>query len=153
MRCAISREKLQDWFDQPGTPGLPPDLASHVRECTDCRGYVKRWNAIELGLQSMRLDSSQPSVDIAAAVRARIQSPMQRSERWLTFPARRLALVGATAAAAMAAVALALWGARLFAPASHTTASTLAIMRPAAPAHTPGPAPGLPSDLPLAETR
>jgi predicted anti-sigma-YlaC factor YlaD len=116
MHCRKTRKRLQEWFDQPVAP-LPSDVAAHVKECTDCRALVTRWNAIELQIQAMKSEEISPSADIAASVRKRLREPDIRAPWRVPVMAWRLAGAGAAAMVAAAALFYVLGGMRILTPA------------------------------------
>ena len=115
MRCSKTRKRLQEWFDKPVSP-LPPDVAEHVRNCTDCRSLVTRWNAIELELQAMKGEGPILPADFAASVRKRLRQPDVRAPWRMPAYAWRFATAGAAVLVAAAALLYVLGGMRILFP-------------------------------------
>jgi predicted anti-sigma-YlaC factor YlaD len=135
MACAKGNKIIHDWLDQPHSGSAPEEVAAHLRECSECRTFVQRWNAIELGIQAARRNVPPLTHDLNRAVWTRIRMGRRR----VTLAAfRRRALVAvAMGAAVIAAIALALMSLHLADSASHPASSALAVMRSAPAPHTP----------------
>ena len=103
MSCESIRESLHDWFDQPGSPSLPPEVAEHVKECPDCRSFATKWNRIEHQLIAMREEGPDLSPDFAESLQARLKEKRRR----ITFriPAHSLRFATMSAAAVVVLVA------------------------------------------------
>ena len=129
---------------------MPPDAAVHIRQCVACRDFVRQWDQIELGLQTLRDSLPSPSPDFrisleanpARVKRARLRRTPSAYARW----------AAATVTAIVAAIGLgyALTGRG---PVPPENTGSLAIVRPT-PNHgyLPHP-PSLNGNLPLARTR
>jgi hypothetical protein len=99
MQCNVIRERIQEWFDVPSA-AMPADVRVHVKECADCRDFIKRWNAIEVGLVSIRDGSSQTpelSAAFASSLQSRLNDPRPRFRLQFSLPplAWRMTVVGA----------------------------------------------------------
>lgn len=116
MSCENFRESLQDWFDQPGSPSLNPEVAEHVKECADCRAFATRWNRIELQIQQMREEGPELSPDFADRLREKLaqRRPIfawpQLGYGW------RMAGAGATAVVVVVAALYVLSGLHIISP-------------------------------------
>ena len=84
MRCTTCRDQLHNWFDTQGSAAMPVEVSEHVRDCSDCRSFIKSWNSVELGLQSVREHGPTPSADFAVALQARLSR--EKSRRWIRIP-------------------------------------------------------------------
>jgi predicted anti-sigma-YlaC factor YlaD len=136
MRCENSRARIQEWLDTPGATAMSPEIGEHIRECTECRGFIKKWNSIELGLQSMREQAPQLSSDFSFSVQSRIQAEQAASRSPWSFRPWHFALVGASAAALFIAMFFHFsGGVRTNRGNVHNPASSLAAAREAAPNH------------------
>lgn len=83
MHCTTCRTQIHDWFDTQGASAMPPDVSEHVRDCSDCRSFIKNWNSVELGLQSVRDQSVTLSADFSTSLRARLAR--EEGRRWARF--------------------------------------------------------------------
>ncbi len=117
MSCEIARERLQDWFDRPGSPSLSPDVGEHVKDCADCRTFATRWNRIELQLQAMKEDGPTLSPNFALGLRGRMARPKPRFYLQLPIYTFRLATAGAAAVLALIAVVYLLGALKIISPA------------------------------------
>jgi predicted anti-sigma-YlaC factor YlaD len=97
MGCKPYRARLHDWLDTPSPASLPPELAEHVRACEYCRVLVKRWNAIEVQMLTMRNESPQISPDFRESLAARLEAPAPRFTIRMPYVNRRYALALASA--------------------------------------------------------
>ena len=122
MSCELNREKLQDWFDKPGTPTLPPDVGEHVKNCADCRTFATQWNRIELQLQAMKEEGPAPSPDFTEGLRARLAEPKPRFRMSLPVYTLRLATAGVTAVLALVAAIYLLSALNIISPLDSITA-------------------------------
>jgi predicted anti-sigma-YlaC factor YlaD len=104
MRCENSRDRIQEWLDTPGAPSMSPEIGEHIRECTDCRSFIKNWNSIELGFQSMREQAPPLSNDFTVSLQARLRAEQTSSRIPWPFRPWQFALVGASAAALVIAM-------------------------------------------------
>jgi predicted anti-sigma-YlaC factor YlaD len=85
MVCANIREQLHHWFDESASGAMPTAAAEHVRDCHDCRNFIRQWNAIELRLQSVRSEPVTLSPDFTRTLNTRLQEERTRSRRfWLS---------------------------------------------------------------------
>lgn len=125
MSCTTIRARLHDWMDQPGAPGMPAEVALHVHDCADCRSFIKRWNSIELSIQSARSDVPPMSSGFRAAIYDRLDQPRVRRPMFGRMPGWRYTLAGATAAAALAAMLYGLASMRLPSLPPHSTTNSL----------------------------
>ena len=118
MLCSTNRKRLQEWFDKPVSP-LPRDVAAHVKQCTNCRTLVTRWNAIELQIQSMKNEGPELAPDFADTVRRRLREPDVPRPWQMPFLAWRAATLCAAAMVVLAAVLYVLGGMRILNPVPH----------------------------------
>jgi predicted anti-sigma-YlaC factor YlaD len=112
MRCDRSRARIQDWLDEPGAPAMPAEIREHIRDCTDCRSFIKRWNTIEAGLMTMREQAPRLSPDFGHSLQARLHAGPVRRERVRTPVKWSFAIAGASSAAVLILLTLYLLGAR-----------------------------------------
>lgn len=150
MRCAATRELLQEWFDLSGTATIPAEASAHIRQCEACRDYVRAWDHIELDLQTLR--EAAPLLSSDFKVRFEERSANVRRPRFRVSPGTYLRWAAGTATAVIAAIAIgyALTGRG---PMKSESPGSLAIVRPAqSNGYVPGP-PALNGDLPLAQSR
>lgn len=149
MRCEKMRARLHGWLDQPSASSLPAELADHVRECGNCRAFVKQWNSIEIQLQTMRHDGPQPSPGFREALKVRLQSPPERQPFRLPSFNMRPVLTYASILLVALALLSAVFGPRLL---NHGGSKGLASGNSARPVDT-SPGAGLANDLPIGEIR
>jgi hypothetical protein len=90
MRCETARERIQDWFDSASATAMPPDIGAHVHECAECKGFIQRWNRIEVSMQSMRTESPGPSPAFRSSLQARLDSIPARRPRLQDLPIARM---------------------------------------------------------------
>ena len=149
MTCSTAREMLHDWFDMSGGGAIPPEAALHIRECTLCRSFVREWDRIELGLQSLRETTPAPSADFRISLERRpIRRERRGAYRTPRIYLRWAAATGATLAAILG-ITYAVSGRN---PLSKDNAASLAIVRPQTQNYVPRSGTFNP-DLPLAHTR
>ena len=106
LRCRRVRGTLERWLDSRAATPMPQHVAEHIRECSDCRTYVTRWNAVELQLRSVR--DAWPARHEVEAVMAGLARPSGTENvplPALRRPSGRMLLAGVTAMA-LAVVAL-----------------------------------------------
>jgi hypothetical protein len=108
MRCTTCRTQLHDWFDTQGAEPMPPAVSEHVRDCSDCKSFIKKWNSVEVGLQSVRETGAMPSQDFAVALKARLAREERRRRIRIPFPTLPNLHMGRVALAAMAILLIAL---------------------------------------------
>src|SRR6266478_851789 len=118
MLCSTNRKRLQEWFDKPVSP-LPTDVPAHVKQCSNCRTLVTRWNAIELQIQSMKNEGPELGPDFADAVRRRLREPDVPRPWQLPFSAWRAATLCAATVVVAAALLYVLGGMRILNPIFH----------------------------------
>jgi hypothetical protein len=104
MRCTTCRTQLHTWFDSHGSDAMPLEVGEHIRDCSECRTFIKSWNSVELGLQSIQSHSTNLSSDFAVRLRARLAREEGRRRYYFPFPAFPAFNYGRLAVAAVAAV-------------------------------------------------
>jgi hypothetical protein len=104
MRCDVTVEQIQNWFDTPGSAPMPDGVKAHIKDCSTCREFIKQWNSIEVGLVSMRDQTPGMSSGFTSALSARLEtvkpgSPLLYRFRSLIPPRQaRMALITGSAA-------------------------------------------------------
>ena len=150
MHCSSTRELLHQWFDLSGSGSIPSEAAAHLRDCSDCRDFVRRWDQIELGLQGLRDQALSPSPDF----RISLEAPRKRYvSQWIQrnpFIYARWAAAAATVIIMLLGITYALTGRWPLPP---ERAGSLAIVQPAPNSNYSPNADQLNRDLPLANTR
>jgi predicted anti-sigma-YlaC factor YlaD len=76
---------------------MPDVLRDHIHLCEDCRLFIQQWNAIELGLQSLKKQTPSISRDLRVAIHSRIQFERALSSH-LQWKRWQIALAGLSAA-------------------------------------------------------
>lgn len=107
MNCRTIRAEIHRWMDSQEPGALPESVRAHIRDCASCHAFIKEWNAIEVGMVSMRSAAPVLSGGFTAALDARLSGVQQGSALTAWFrrlvPPRqaRLALAGGSAALAL----------------------------------------------------
>lgn len=102
--CRTIRKQIHRWMDAPSPATMPETIRDHVGDCADCRSFIKEWNAIEVGLVSIRDHAPSLTAGFASSLDARLSSVRQGSRALWWFrgiaPRRqaRFALVAGSAA-------------------------------------------------------
>lgn len=158
MRCNSCREQLHNWFDSQGSAQMPPDVQEHVRDCSDCRAVIRSWNAVDLGMQSLKDHTSASlSSDFSLALRARLaheEAGRRVRTPFLWFPALPRLQYARVAMAALAIIALVLaakYTGAVYILFAHKPPVITASSGPAVP-RTDDQKPAIPPDLPFANT-
>ena len=129
---------------------MPPEAAAHLRDCSDCRDFVRRWDQIELGLQNLRDSVPSPSLDFRISLETRPKRSTAPRLHRNPLVYARWAAAAVVLIIALLAMTYALSGKGPLPP---ERAGSLAIVRPAPNTHyAPRPDP-LKGELPLAQTR
>lgn len=104
MPCKKIREEIDRWLDSAQPGAMPAPIRDHIQTCSDCHWFLKQWNAIEVGLISMRTQTPSISPSFAATLDARLDGVSRGSSilNWFRrlLPPRqaRLALAGGSLA-------------------------------------------------------
>ena len=106
MRCKTSKKKLHNWLDSSVTRPMPDDVRVHLRVCDECRGFVRHWNSIEMGLIKARMDTPVPSRQFLENIQLDMQSKVSRGPSRVIVLPRSLRFAGALAALILAAFVL-----------------------------------------------
>jgi hypothetical protein len=85
---------------------MPEEIREHVRDCAGCRAFIREWNSIEAGLQSLRSQTPALPADFHDRLDDRLRGVRPVSPAVRCLPALRFAAAGALATAALAALAL-----------------------------------------------
>jgi hypothetical protein len=104
MSCKSIRAQIHDWMDLPSPGAMPDPIRDHIRDCPECHAFIKRWNAVEVGLVSMRNQAPALSTGFESALDSRLDATRQSPAAWswvrrLVPPRQaKLALAGGSAA-------------------------------------------------------
>ncbi len=130
MHCDESRAAIHSWLDDPGRT-LGAEAAAHIAVCSECREFVRTWNAIEVGMRRVRDEAPEVGPLLEGRIRVAVDRAARRPAtilyRWWRLPA-----AGTATLAAVALLILLVWFGR-----SLTRTSVTNPMSPSAPmAHT-----------------
>jgi predicted anti-sigma-YlaC factor YlaD len=91
---------------------MPEEIREHIHDCSDCRSFIKRWNAVEAGLMSMRGAAPQLSPDFSHSLHARLRAGQVKRERMRVPVKWTFAVAGASSLAVLVLLVLYLVGAK-----------------------------------------
>ena len=130
MSCKRIRHEMHRWLDSALPGAMPKPIRDHIRTCSDCHLLLKQWNAIEVGLVSMRTQTPAVSASFASGLDKRLEGVSQGSSilnalRRLAPPRQaRLVLAGGTLA--LLALLFYMVGANLMARISPAASASMA---------------------------
>jgi hypothetical protein len=149
--CKSIRRQIHAWMDDSAAVSIPAPVADHIRHCSDCHLFIKQWNAVEVGMVSMRGQTSALSPSFAMVLNSRLDSASQNSSvvswfRRIAPPRQaKLALMGGSAA--LLALLCCVLGAALLRSLDSRSAANIASSSHSQPTE---PATPIPAQIPLA---
>src|SRR5947208_2091727 len=119
MSCKRIRQDMHRWLDAALPGAMPKPIRDHIQTCSDCHLFLKQWNAIEVGLVSMRTQTPFVSASFASGLDQRLEGISQGSVILNAFrrlaPPRQVRLVLAGGTLALLAILCYMVGANLIA--------------------------------------
>ncbi|MEP6755063.1 MAG: hypothetical protein ABJA67_06160 [Chthonomonadales bacterium] len=85
---------------------MPEDIRVHLRECDDCRNFVRQWNSIEIAIQKSKAEVITPSMGFLQNLQTNLHVEPKRQPRQFNFRLNRLSFAGAFAAIIVLAILL-----------------------------------------------
>ena len=105
MRCGKALKHIQEWLDLADGGPMPPDVRAHVAACPSCRGFITRWNDIELQIRSLKAQAPQDGLDYNFDA-AQMAAAARNLPRWELPTVNKPLLAGALASIGIVAVLL-----------------------------------------------
>jgi hypothetical protein len=121
---------MHRWLDSALPGAMPKPIRDHIQTCSDCHLFLKQWNAIEVGLVSMRTQTPAVSASFASGLDQRLEGVSQGSAILAAFrrlaPPRQVRLVLAGGTLALLAILCYMVGANLIARISPAASANMA---------------------------
>ena len=130
LACTTIRKQIHDWMDAASPSPMPETVREHIRHCTDCHLFIREWNAVEVGLVSMRNQIPTLSPSFETGLDTRLPGARQDSALGAWFrrllPARQVKFAMVTGSVAIMALLCYLAGSAIITTLSHRTGTSLA---------------------------
>ena len=128
--CTSIRKQIHNWMDAASPSPMPEAVREHIRHCSDCHLFIKQWNAVEVGLVSLRTQAPTLSPSFATGLESRLSTARQDSVIGCWFrrllPPRQVKLALVTGSVAVAGLLCYLAGSAIVSGLSHRSGASLA---------------------------